>query len=75
MTEKRRALSRAYYFISREGDIDFVTPCFRCKHKYRERRGCKAFPKKIPEQILSGEHDHRTVFPGQLNDIVFEESE
>jgi len=72
MSATRRALSRIYYFIFRDGDVDLVTPCFSCKHNYKKRRGCKAFPDRIPKEILLGEHDHKTIFPGQLNDIVFE---
>ena len=35
---------------------------------------CLAFPdiKGIPEDILSGKHKHKTKYPGQGNDIVFE---
>ena len=32
---------------------------------------CKAFPKGIPEKIITGEHDHTNPFPGD-NEIRFE---
>jgi len=32
---------------------------------------CKAYPKGIPEKIITGEHDHTKPFPGD-NGIQFE---
>ena len=37
--------------------------CYSCKH-YNKDLTCKAFPKRIPIEILRGEHDHRTPFKG-----------
>ena len=43
--------------------------CGRCKHF---RRGlCPAFQGAIPDEITSGEHDHRQPYPGD-NGIRFE---
>ena len=38
-------------------------PCSSCKH-YNKDLTCKAFPDRIPIEILDGEHDHRTPFDG-----------
>ena len=32
---------------------------------------CEAYPKKIPPEIITGEHDHTKPFPGD-NGIQFE---
>ena len=37
--------------------------CSSCKH-YNKDLTCKAFPNRIPIEILRGEHDHRTPFEG-----------
>lgn len=37
--------------------------CISCKH-YWMGGTCKAFPKKIPSEIITGEHDHRKPFKG-----------
>jgi hypothetical protein len=45
--------------------------CANCKH-YNGDLTCKAFPKGIPEVIISGESDHSEPLPKQENKIVFE---
>ncbi len=55
--------------------------CYKCKHfkireYYNEAAGeegwyCKAFPKKIPEEIATGNHDHKEPFPGDKG-VLFE---
>lgn len=47
-----------------------VIRCIICKH-YRLEQKCKAFPKKIPIEILTGKNDHSKPFPGD-NGILFE---
>lgn len=37
--------------------------CITCKH-YRLLGECDAFPKGIPQPIITGEHDHRQPYPG-----------
>jgi len=37
--------------------------CYSCKH-YNKDLTCKAFPNRIPIEILKGKHDHRTPFEG-----------
>ena len=41
---------------------------------YRGALKCSAYPKGIPEEILTGEHDHRTPYKGD-NGIQFEKAE
>lgn len=44
--------------------------CLGCSHLHLAG-GCDAFPEKIPEEIISGERDHREPYPGD-NGIRFE---
>jgi len=37
--------------------------CISCKH-YRMLHRCTAFPDRIPEAIMLGEHDHRKPYKG-----------
>jgi len=46
--------------------------CHRCKYKFKDAIGCKAFPAGIPEKILEGKFSHKKKYPGQLNNVVFE---
>ena len=46
--------------------------CFECKHFDRINGGCAAFGDDIPDEITSGENEHKTPLPGQKNLIVFE---
>lgn len=53
-----------------------ITPiCWGCKNFDRVEHACKAFPKGIPEEILTGQNDHSKPLPKQDNDIVFEPRE
>lgn len=52
--------------------------CINCKYfdrKNLEKNVCEAFPEGIPGDILSCEFTHIKKYPGQKNDIVFEEEE
>ena len=50
--------------------------CVSCKHLISAINAkCKAFPDGIPYLISSGEFDHRKKFPGQKNDILYQEKE
>lgn len=37
--------------------------CTECKH-YRGEIECDAFPDGIPEEIITGKHDHREPYSG-----------
>ncbi len=47
--------------------------CHRCKHKYKSRLGCKAYPDGIPDELLLNEMKHDIVYPNQKGDYVFED--
>jgi hypothetical protein len=49
--------------------IDLI--CFKCKHFDRINGGCAAFGEDIPDEIVSGENEHRLPLLDQENDIVF----
>lgn len=44
--------------------------CVSCKH-FLGLLQCEAFPDRIPQEILTGEHDHSKAYPGD-NGIRFE---
>jgi len=46
--------------------------CFKCKPFKRIEGGCAAFGDDIPEEITSGENEHKVPLPEQDNVIVFE---
>ncbi len=47
--------------------------CATCKNFLfeKDKRICKAFKKRIPDEIYFNEHDHKTPFKGD-NGIMFE---
>lgn len=45
--------------------------CINCKHR-KPYSTCTAFPKGIPDEILSGDNHHTTPLKEQSNKIVFE---
>jgi hypothetical protein len=51
--------------------------CFKrmCRHYGgfgRVQHVCNAFPKGIPDEIITGENEHLTALPGQINGIIYE---
>lgn len=47
-----------------------ITVCINCKH-YEGNFKCRAFPERIPAEIVNGSNDHSKPLPDQENDIVF----
>ena len=50
-----------------------VPMCLICKH-YQKAQRCHAFPKRIPQGILTSKFDHRERFQGD-HEITFEPRE
>lgn len=49
--------------------------CSHCVHYDRVYSKCKAFPKGIPDEIISGQERHINKIPGQTGDLVWESAE
>ncbi len=49
--------------FSGDADTAFASYCGVCKH-WRGNGRCAAFPRGVPEKILTCETDHRYPFPG-----------
>lgn len=43
----------------------FYPQCIKCKNVFKNGppENCKAFPKRIPEEIITGDFDHRNPYP------------
>ena len=55
----------------------FLNSCMDCKFfniDVKEKNVCKAFPQGIPQNIITGENDHKKPYPGD-NGIQFEKKE
>ena len=60
--------------VTGSGDIQIVSSlCDLCIHLEGDKL-CTAFPDGIPEEILSGDHDHHEPYPGD-NGIQFKPTE
>lgn len=77
MTDPTAGLDTPGKFVE-EGDPDGEafepSSCSTCRHKVLGTATCAAFPKRIPREILQGEHDHTTAFPGD-HGIRYEQGE
>lgn len=50
-----------------------VTYCNKCLHYNNEDQTCNAFPSQIPPEVLTGKLKHKTKFPEQEGNDVFED--
>jgi len=50
----------------------YSSSCTICKHFKYSEFNCIAFPKGIPDEILTGKNDHSKPLPNQGNDIIYE---
>jgi hypothetical protein len=55
--------------VSSDGVI--LSQCSNCKNLNRGTVTCKAFPSRIPDEILTNEHNHKKPYPGD-NGVRFE---
>jgi hypothetical protein len=53
--------------------IGSIPQCYKCKWMKREKwePNCSAFPDGIPDEILTGKHDHTKPYKGDKG-ILFE---
>ena len=58
-------------FVSTGDDIVFLSSCGKCIHKTLGAATCTAYPKGIPDPILTGKVSHKKPYPGD-NGIRFE---
>lgn len=49
----------------------YQSDCAKCKHFNNETYACPAFPEAIPNKLLTGETNHRTVKSTQEGKLVF----
>lgn len=47
--------------------------CSKCINFNSDNNSCPAFPQGIPEQLLSGKIKHKSKFPEQIGNDVFED--
>lgn len=76
MREKKPMVGPEVVFSDRSdkfgGDVTiYHRACSTCRH-YLGNWKCAAYPKRIPEEILLGKHDHTTPFPGDSG-IMYEQ--
>ncbi|MDQ2810166.1 MAG: hypothetical protein M3Z04_25080 [Chloroflexota bacterium] len=64
MTQSPNAPSDPGRFLWDDDDEVVCSPCMTCIHKYMDGPTCKAFPKGIPQAIISRENDHTQPYPG-----------
>lgn len=46
--------------------------CEKCVHFMSDTLSCSAFPNRIPSELLSGKIKHKSRFPDQIGNDVFE---
>lgn len=59
-------------FVWKSSDVNVLGVCHKCKHKKQNGLTCEAFPKNIPDDILTGKIKHDHIIDGQKGKFVFE---
>lgn len=62
-----------YLTIDLYHDKPIFIICDKCKYFNDKKNICEAFPKGIPNNILTGNNSHFKKIDGQDNDIVFKQ--
>ena len=52
----------------------YSSQCAKCEHFVYRNYSCLAFPKGIPDDILSGNKTHDTVLKEQIGNTVFKKT-
>jgi hypothetical protein len=72
MAKKKEDYNAADKFSWKSGDLETAGFCPYCVHKFNKAAACLAFPKGIPDVILSGDVRHDLPFSDQVGVFIYE---